>query len=282
MNNPVFDAEICNRAFRQKVAAMYGGSSQTGIMDARQLFYLELLHKVGELAAGKHLLDLGAGTSAFGPTSAALGMRVSIADDFGGGGGVEHGDHAQAGDLSLSGVQKLIADWKSQLGITVLESDIINEPLKLETASVDVVTCINSLEHWHHSPKRLFREIDRVLKPGGHLVLVTPNASNLRKRLFALAGKNIWDRLEWWYHDGDPVFRGHVREPIIADLKQIMEWNGIKPVYVCGRNFLGQQSHELGFLPAPILKRTVAIADWLLRLRPTLCSDIHVIGRKPL
>jgi len=249
-------------------------------MDARQLFYLELLYRVGTLAAGKHLLDLGAGTSAFGSVAAALGMQVSIADDFGGGGGVEHGGHANAEDMNLTGVRKLIANWKTQLGIRVLESDIINEPLALETASVDVVTCINSLEHWHHSPKRLFQEIVRVLRPSGYLVLVTPNAANLRKRISALAGRNIWDRLEWWYHDGDPVFRGHVREPIIADLKQIMEWNDFEVVNVCGRNYLGQQSKALGFLSAPLLKRTVATLDWMLRLRPTLCSDIHVVGRK--
>ena len=272
MNTPAFDVEACHRAYREKVAVLYGGSSQTGRMDARQLFYLELLHRVGTLAAGKHLLDLGAGTSAFGSVAAALGMQVSIADDFGGGGGLNDGNQSQVRDL--------IAGWKSQLGIRVIESDILSHPIPLETATVDVVTCINSLEHWHHSPKRLFREIVRVLRPSGYLVLVTPNAANLRKRVSALAGKNIWDRLDWWYHGGDPVFRGHVREPIIADLKQIMEWNDFEVIYVCGRNYLGQQSKALGFLPAPLLKRTVATLDWMLRLRPTLCSDIHVVGRK--
>ena len=280
MNQTPFDREACHRALREKVAVLYGDSPQTARMDPRQLFYLELLHRVGMLSAGKHLLDLGAGTSAFGPVAAAMGMQVSIADDFGGGGGVEHGDHAQAGDLNLVRVRELIANWKTRLGIRVIESDILSQPLPLETASVDVVTCINSLEHWHHSPKRLFREIDRVLRPCGYLVLVTPNAANLRKRISALAGRNIWDRLDWGYHDGDPVFRGHVREPIIADLKKIMVWNGFAVVHVCGRNFLGQRSKALGFLPAPLLQRSVALLDWMLRLRPTLCSDIHVIGRK--
>ena len=273
MNTTPFDGEACHRALREKVAALYGDLPQTGRMDARQLFYLELLHRVGMLSAGKHLLDLGAGTSAFGPVAAAMGMQVSIADDFGGGGGVDEKNHSQVRDL--------IASWEKQLGIRVIESDILTQPLPLEAASVDVVTCINSLEHWHHSPKRLFREINRVLRPRGCLVLVTPNAANLRKRISALAGRNIWDRLDWWYHDGDPVFRGHVREPIIADLKQIMVWNGLEVVDVCGRNFLGQQSKALGFLPPLVLKRSVAAMDWMLRLLPTLCSDIHVIGRKP-
>jgi SAM-dependent methyltransferase len=272
MNQDSFHAEACHTAFRNKVAVLYGDSPETERMDSRQLFYLELLHRVGMLAAGKHLLDLGAGLSAFGPVASAMGMQVSIADDFGGGGGVVAKNQAE--------VRALITGWKERLGIRVIESDILSQPLPLETASVDVVTCINSLEHWHHSPKRLFAEVSRVLRPQGHLILVTPNAANLRKRVSALGGKNIWDRLDWWYHDGDPVFRGHVREPIIADLKKIMEWNDFTVIHVCGRNFLGQRSKALGFLPPLMLQRIVAAADWLLRLRPTLCSDIHVIGRK--
>jgi hypothetical protein len=44
---------------------------------------------------------------------------------------------------------------------------------------------------------------------------------------------------------------------------------------------LGQRSLALGFMPASLLQWSVAVFDWMLRWRPTLCSDIHVIGRKP-
>lgn len=267
-----FQPEVCHRALREKVAPLYGWSTDRGGLDERNLFYVQLLHEVGLLQPGKHLLDLGCGISAFGPVCRALGMRVTVADDFAGGGGVETDQLAKA--------RKLIADWQSQLGLCVVEGDLLAQSLPLESASVDVVTSINSLEHWHHSPKRLFHEIVRVLRPGGCLILVTPNAANLRKRVSAVMGQNIWDRLDWWYHDGDPVFRGHVREPIVADLKQIMRWNDIEPVRVYGRNFLGRYSKALGFIPPRALRTFVAGADLLLRLFPTLCSDIHVIGRK--
>lgn len=273
MNQPRFDPEVCHRAFREKVAAIHGWSPETGRLDGRQLFYLQLLHENGLLQPGQHLVDLGAGASTFGPVARALGMEVTIADDFAGGCGeveLEHPDKKR----------QLLAGWKDQLGIRVLEGDILTQPLGLETASVDVVTSINSLEHWHHSPKRLFREIVRVLKPRGHLILVTPNAANLRKRFDALRGRNIWDRLEWWYHDGDPVFRGHVREPIITDLRQLMEWNNIEPIAVHGRNFLGRYSKALEFIPSRLLESGVMGLDRLLRFFPTLCSDIHVVGRK--
>lgn len=272
MSQRPFDPEVCHRAFREKVASVYGWSRENGHLDDRLLFYFQLLHEIDVLSPGKHLLDLGCGTAAFGPVARALGMEVTVVDDFAGGGGVD--------PKATEATRKLIEGWKQELGMRVVECDLLAKPLPLESASVDVVTSINSLEHWHHSPKRLFREIVRVLRPRGYLMLVTPNAANLRKRLFALAGKNIWDRLEWWYHDGDPVFRGHVREPIIADLKQIMEWNDIEVLGAYGRNYLGRYSASLGFIPPALLKSLVMLADRGLRLFPTLCSDIHVVGRK--
>ena len=44
-----------------------------------------------------------------------------------------------------------------------------------------------------------------------------------RKRLFVLLGKSNLPRLQDWYEMGDPIYRGHVREPVIADLQQLME-----------------------------------------------------------
>ena len=36
----------------------------------------------------------------------------------------------------------------------------------------------------------------------------------------------------------------------------------------------------LGFLPAGLVGAIAAGSDFLLRLRPSLCSDIHVMGQK--
>ena len=147
--------------------------------------------------------------------------------------------------------------------------------------SVDVVTCFHSLEHWHHSPRRLFREIVRVLKPGGWLVLATPNAVNLRKRCYVLLGKSNLPNLHAWYTEGDPVFRGHVREPVIKDLHEILRMNGLEVVATRGRNFIGRSSRALSFLPPGLVRTAARVSDYALALFPSLCSDLHVVGRKP-
>jgi len=200
-------------------------------------------------------------------------MSVTLVDDFGGGGGVEIGQQPE--DIPL------LAAFEKEIGVAVIRQNILEKTLPLENSSVDVVTCFHSLEHWHHSPRRLFREIVRIIKPEGIFVLATPNAVNLRKRLYVLFGRSNLPLLRDWYELGDPVYRGHVREPVIRDLHQLMRWIGFDIVGTYGRNFIGRESTVLSsFLPSSLLAAAAA-SDRLLRFFPSLCSDIHVVGRKP-
>jgi SAM-dependent methyltransferase len=274
VNAPIFDPAICNQAFRDRVSVIYGDMfDASAMLDERELFYLQLVADTGCLVKGKHLVDLGPGLSAFGPVAAALGNQVTLIDDYAGGGAVD----VNRRDIT----QRFINGFRELLGGRVEEMDFVSQPLPLADVSVDVITCFHSLEHWHHSPKTLFREIVRVLKPGGHLIIATPNAANLRKRFFVPFGRNIWSSLTEWYHEGDPVFRGHVREPIVSELHQLLGWNQLELLATYGRNFIGRDSQALTFLPKPLVRAVVTGTDCILRFFPTLCSDIHVIGRKP-
>lgn len=54
-------------------------------------------------------------------------------------------------------------------------------PFPIATSSVDVAILGETIEHLpdqHH----LFQQVARILKPGGHLLLTTPNSSSLRSR----------------------------------------------------------------------------------------------------
>ena len=46
--------------------------------------------------------------------------------------------------------------------------------LPLRTQSVDIVVTVNVVEHLEH-PKRAFDECNRVLRPNGHMLVITPN-----------------------------------------------------------------------------------------------------------
>ncbi len=47
-------------------------------------------------------------------------------------------------------------------------------------ATFDTVLCCELIEHLYHDPMHMMAEINRVLKPGGHLVLSTPNITGAR------------------------------------------------------------------------------------------------------
>jgi len=273
MKNPSFNPAFCRRLYHEQLEQDLRKFKPFLSYDERSEFYVRLAFQTGQLAPGKTLVDLGCGISLFGFLCRMYGAEVHWVDDFGGGGGIALGGRNPPPPLLA---------WASQThGIKLVSQDFIRDPLPFPSDSVDLVTSFHSLEHWHHSPRRLFSEITRILKPGGALLLATPNAANLRKRLFVLFGKTNFPELAEWYHEGDPVFRGHVREPVLRDLEDLLRWNHFQITGKWGRNFIGADSQSLSFLPKPLVRFLAFASAGLLRHFPTLCSDLHITGQKP-
>ncbi|MFN4943646.1 MAG: class I SAM-dependent methyltransferase [Akkermansiaceae bacterium] len=240
-------------------------------LEERILFYCQMMEDFGLLKNGKRIVDLGAGIYWFNPLTKLLGAEVHLVDDFSGGGGVDNADRSYSTEI----LKKYREEWK----FPIHEQDILSTPLPFEDSSVDAITCFHCLEHWHRSPKHLFAEIYRVLKPGGLLFLATPNAVNIRKRISVPLGYNNWAPLDEWYEE-EPVFRGHVREPILSDLKNMCERNNLEVIANYGRNFIGRDSQFLHWIPRSLRHGIAACAQVVLQFFPTLCSDLHVVGRK--
>lgn len=73
----------------------------------------------------------------------------------------------------------------------------------------------------HASPRELLNSVVSFLKPHGLLVIETPNAVSLGKRLKILLGKTGQVDAKLWYWNLGP-FRGHVREYTGSELKMIL------------------------------------------------------------
>lgn len=80
------------------------------------------------------------------------------------------------------------------------ECDFVFHSLNIEEwsfpfrdAQMDVVVFGEVLEHMTNDPMHAMREISRVLKPGGQLVLTTPNVARIENVVALLEGRNIYD-----------------------------------------------------------------------------------------
>jgi SAM-dependent methyltransferase len=110
-------------------------------------------------------VDVGGGAGEFARIVSDLGYRVTLVD----------GDPRNIANLEDSGIRAVLAD--------------LNLPLDaLEDAAFDGASIIEVVEHVTHA-ERLMGEVFRLLKPGGTLLLSTPNAVWWRDRARALFGR---------------------------------------------------------------------------------------------
>jgi len=205
------------------------------------------------------ICDIGGGIGLFSAGCAAYGMkRTVLIDDF---------DDSVNHTVGIS-----ILDLHRRLGVEVIARDVIENGIRDIEGSFDVISTFDSMEHWHHSPKRLFHEVVEKLNQGGVFVLGVPNCLNMRKRITIPLGIGKWSTMQEWYEM--EKFRGHVREPDISDLIYIANDMGLVNIKIYGRNWLGYHSSNAA------IRFLTKIMDFPLRLRPSLCSDIYLIGRK--
>ena len=205
------------------------------------------------------ICDLGGGIGLFSVGCAAVGMSSILVDDF--------RDEVNA---KFEDVPRTV---HKKYNVEIISADVIETPPSFANESLDVVTSFDSFEHWHHSPKHLFQEVMKWLKPNGLFIIGMPNCVNLRKRITIPLGYGKWSQMEDWYEPDR--FRGHVREPDVADLRYIGKNLGLKCIEIIGRNWLGYNSR---FYWVRVMTQFIDIP---LRLFPSLCSDLYLIGRKP-
>lgn len=239
----------------------------------RVAYEIELV--TARVGADSALCDVGSGLGLFPAACARLGMRVTMIDDF-----VHPFADAESADavpdapdaVYYQGVEEALALHR-RLGVTVVQRDPLVQGFGFSSKSLDVVTLFDTMEHWHRSPKKLFHAIMDALVPNGLLIIGGPNCVNLRKRITVPLGRGKWSQMAHWYEPEQ--FRGHVREPDVGDLRYIARDLGLDDVEIVGCNWAGHLSANRW------VRGITAVTDRLLQLRPSLCSDIYLIGRKP-
>ncbi|WP_260482799.1 class I SAM-dependent methyltransferase [Sphingomicrobium flavum] len=223
----------------------------------RQLDQLGMITR--HVPVGGRILDLGGGISSLAPALAALGYQVQLVDDF----GDPDNQRFPLADLPQS----------RQSGLSVTDTDASRADFPIN-GPLDALICFDSLEHWHRSPRAALHHVARQLKPGAMVLIGMPNCVHLRRRLTVPFGHGKWSTMHSWYEE--PIFRSHVREIDVADLGYIGRDLGLERVSITGRNWFGTLSQR------PLKRALSRLADPLLRLRPSLCSNLYLLGFMPV
>ena len=136
---------------------------------------------------GDRILEMGAYLQITPALRNKLGYDEVRACYYGPAGKVEHRDSVSSEGQSFS----------CDVELFDAEKDAFPYPDEYFTT----VLCCELLEHLTEDPMRMMSEINRILKPGGHLVLTTPNIGSLRAIGAILEG----------YHPG--FFPAYIRPP---------------------------------------------------------------------
>lgn len=132
------------------------------------------------------------------------------------------------------------------LGIHAVKFNL-DAPMPFADAVFDTVVCSEILEHIF-TPDQLLREIMRVLKPGGRVILTVPNLHCLRNRMDVLLGKYTpFVEFRVYADSSDQIAHvgvQHIHHYTISGMTSILRDLGYERITRCGQSF-----HLNGSLP---------------------------------
>jgi len=205
--------------------------------------------------------------AASGVHSKALGLakkylnkdsRILIAGS--GEGGLEY--QLLKSDLAANAISALDID-PAQYKIPDIECQYcdLNGTIPFDDAIFDVCFSIEVIEHLNN-PQNLVDEVHRILKPGGMLMLSTPNVHSIAQKLRFLFSDEFQ-----WFRDKDHKNLGHIH-PIFDWLLKRMIQNRFELVEFDAPTFQLRLLTKAPGIPMPV--------------RSTLFSDINVYALRKL
>ncbi|HYA18862.1 MAG TPA: methyltransferase domain-containing protein [Bryobacteraceae bacterium] len=140
--------------------------------------------------------------------------------------------------------------------------------------SFDTVLCCELLEHLMGDPMHMMAEINRILKPGGHLVLTTPNICSMRAISAILQGyhPSFFPAYIRPRREDEEAEARHNREYAPMEIQFLLNDSGFEVVRLETGEFLSEPHPEFHWI-RHLLER--------YRLHTTLRGDgIYALGRK--
>jgi len=216
--------------------------------------------------AASEVLEIGATPGQFTAMLVDAGYRVSAIDLF---------------------PEERAALWRS-LGVEIQFCNLDEQPLPFASGRFDAVIFSEVIEHLAGSPLPALREMVRVLRPGGRLILTTPNQLYLKSRLRTLLDIVLGRPFEPFSEfqrsmqlHGPQRYYNHSRLYTMQELGWLLQQAGLHIAtarYVDAWERVGVERGRLLQHPLRVMAKAALIGLGLCL--PQLRSMLLLIGRK--
>ena len=117
-------------------------------------------------------------------------------------------------------------EWKNKFsaaGIEVFEWDLNKNLTRAGLNQFDIILFPEVLEHLNRWPEFVLSDINSLLKPGGKLLISTPNLFRIKNRIKLACGITIFNPFHY-----TPTGEHHVREFSAGEVKKFLDMAGFE------------------------------------------------------
>ncbi|MEO5923055.1 MAG: methyltransferase domain-containing protein [Bryobacteraceae bacterium] len=177
------------------------------------------------------------------------------------------------GQLGKTDQRSVVSEDGEEFACEIDHFDAERDRFPYDDGSFATVLCCELVEHLPTDPMHMMSEIHRILRPGGHLVLTTPNVASLRAVAGILQGFHpmLFPAYIKPNPGGDPDPR-HAREYTPNEMKLLFENSGFEVTLLDTGPFLEEPTPELGWVDH--------LLEFYMLTQQHRGDGIYVVGRK--